>query len=54
MAAKTKNDLLNDLKFLQEHVEEMRMVNLYLSFDIEATRRERDHWKKIAKDLGAK
>ena len=45
-SSKSKNDLLKDLKFLQEYVEEMKLALLYLNYDVEATRRERDHWRK--------
>ena len=45
---KSKSDLLKDLKFQQEYIDEQRMAIVYLNFDIEATRRERDYWKKRA------
>ena len=45
---KSKDDLLKDLKFLQGYVAEMKLALLYLNFDVEATRRERDYWKKKA------
>lgn len=45
---KSKGDLLKDLKFLQGYVDEMRVALLYLNFDVEATRRERDAYRKQA------
>ncbi len=45
---KSKSDLLKDLKFQQEYIDEQRMAIVYLNFDIEATRRERNYWKKRA------
>ena len=47
---KSKSDLLKDLKFQQEYIDEQRMALIYLKFDIEATRRERDYWKKKAEN----
>ena len=43
---KSKDDLLKDLEFLRGYVAEMKLALLYLNFDVEATRRERDFYKK--------
>lgn len=45
---KSKSDLLKDLEFLRGYVDEMRLALVYLNFDVEATRRERDYYKKQA------
>lgn len=44
-----KDDTKN-LKLLRELFEEQRLALLYLKFDVEATRRERDYWRKQAED----
>ena len=43
---KTKSGLLKNLKLLRELLDEQRVALLYLKFDVEATRRERDYWRK--------
>ena len=56
MKAKTMPDdtklprkrLLEILKVLRDFLDEQRMAIAYLRFDGEATRRERDFWKKEA------
>ena len=45
---KTKSSLLKSIELLRELLDEQRMVILYLQFDVEATRRERDFWRKKA------
>ncbi len=45
---KTKSDLLKSIELLRELLDEQRMAIIYLNFDVEATRRERDHWRKQA------
>ncbi len=47
-AKKTKSDLLKDLKFQQEYIEEQRFAIKYMEYDLECTRRERDFYKKKA------
>ncbi len=47
---KTKSDLLKDLKFQQEYIEEQRFAIKYMGYDLECTRRERDYWKKKAEN----
>ena len=47
---KTKSDLLKDLKFLMECVEDRRFAMVYMVYDLECTRRERDYWKKKAEN----
>ena len=46
----TKDSLLKSVKGLHELLDEQRLALLYLKFDIEATRRERDYWRKKAED----
>lgn len=43
---KTKGDLQKSIKLLRELLDEQRMALLYLKFDVEATTRERDFWRK--------
>ncbi len=43
---KTKSNLLKSIELLRELLDEQRMAILYLQFDVEATRRERDFWRK--------
>lgn len=43
-----RKNLLKSLKVLRDLLDEQRMVILYLRFDAEATRREREYWKKKA------
>lgn len=45
----TKN-LSEELKNLKETLEEMRIKIKYLNFDLEATRRERDCYKKLLEE----
>ena len=45
---KTKSGLLKNIKLLREFLDEQRVALLYLKFDVEATRRERDYWRKQA------
>ena len=45
---KTKSDLLKSIELLRELLDEQRMALMYLNFDVEATRRERDFWRKKA------
>lgn len=47
-AKKTRNDLLKNVKLLHDLLDEQRVAILYLKFDVEATRRERDYWRKKA------
>ena len=42
----TKNSLMKSIKLLHELLDEQRVAILYLNFDVEATRRERDYWRK--------
>ena len=44
----TRDSLLKSMKTLYELLDEQRLALLYLNFDVEATRRERDFWKKKA------
>ena len=43
---KTKKGLLKSIKLLHDLLDEQRIAILYLNFDVEATRRERDFWRK--------
>ncbi len=43
---KTKNSLMKSIKLLHDLLDEQRLALLYLQFDVEATRRERDYWRK--------
>ena len=45
---KTKSGLLKSIELLRELLDEQRMAILYFQFDVEATRRERDFWRKKA------
>ena len=45
---KTKSSLLKSMKLLRELLDEQRMAIIYLNFDVEATRRERDFYKEKA------
>ena len=45
---KTKSSLLKSIELLRELLDEQRLALLYLKFDVEATRRERDFWRKEA------
>ncbi len=45
---KTKSGLLKSMNLLRELLDEQRLALLYLKFDVEATRRERDFWRKKA------
>ena len=47
---KTKSGLLKSIELLRELLDEQRMALLYLKFDVEATRRERDYWRKKAEN----
>lgn len=44
----TMKSLLKSMKLLRELLDEQRVALLYLKFDVEATRRERDYWIKKA------
>ena len=44
----TKSGLQKSIKLLRELLDEQRTALLYLKFDVEATRRERDFWRKKA------
>ncbi len=46
----TKSNLLKSIELLRELLDEQRLALLYLKFDVEATRRERDYWRKKAED----
>ena len=46
MKDNTKGGLLKSIKLLRELLDEQRVALLYLKFDVEATRRERDFYKK--------
>ena len=46
----TKSNLLKSIELLRELLDEQRLALLYLKFDVEATRRERDYWKKKFED----
>ena len=50
MKDNTKSGLLKSIKLLHELLDEQRVVLLYLKFDVEATRRERDYYKEKAED----
>lgn len=39
--------LREEIKKMKETLEEMRIQILYLTFDIEATQRERDYYKRL-------
>ncbi len=43
---KSKSNLLKDLQFQQEYMEEQRFAIKYMEYDLECTRRERDFYKK--------
>ena len=45
---KTKSNLLKSIELLRELLDEQRMALLYLKFDVEATTRERNYWRKEA------
>ena len=45
---KTKSGLIKSIKLLHDLLDEQRMALLYLKFDVEASRRERDYWRKQA------
>ena len=45
---KSKSDLQKDNELLRGFLDEQRMALIYLNFDVEATRRERDFYKKKA------
>ncbi len=45
---KTKNGLLKSIELLRELLDEQRLALLYLKFDVEATIRERNYWRKQA------
>ncbi len=47
-AKKTKRGLLKNIELLRVLLEEQRLALLYLKFDVEATRRERNFYKKKA------
>ena len=43
-----KSVLLTNMRLLREQLEEQRLRMVYLEFDVECCRRERDYYKKIA------
>ena len=43
--------LQQNVESLKRLLDEQRIAMAYLRFDVEATRRERDHWRKKAGDL---
>lgn len=45
---KSKSGLLKSIELLRDLLDEQRMAILYLRFDVEATRRERNYWRKKA------
>lgn len=47
---KTRSSLLKSMKLLRELLDEQRLAILYLKFDVEATRRERNYWRKKAEN----
>ena len=51
---KSKNDLLKDLQFQQEYMEEQRFAIKYMEYDLECTRRERDALRKEIDKLRGK
>ncbi len=48
---KTKCDLLKNIELLRGFLDEQRLALLYLRFDVEATRRERDFLQKKLNEL---
>ena len=42
--------LRDQLKEVKETIEEMRIKILYMNFDLEATRREREYFKRLVKE----
>lgn len=40
--------LREELKKMKELIEEMRIQLIYMQFDLEATRREREYYKNLA------
>lgn len=40
-------NLQKEIKEMKEVVDELRLIVKYLKFDVEATRRERDGYKKL-------
>lgn len=47
-AKNTKSSLLKSIELLRDLLDEQRVALLYLNFDVEATKRERDYWHKKA------
>jgi hypothetical protein len=45
---KTIADYMAVMKSMKRWIDEMRLAIVYLKFDVEATRRERDAWRKKA------
>lgn len=45
---KSKSGLLKSIELLRDLLDEQRVTILYLRFDVEATRRERNYWRKKA------
>lgn len=44
----TKKDIQKKLEETEKTLDEMRLQLLYMQFDLEATRRERDNFKKLS------
>jgi hypothetical protein len=49
---KTIADYIAAMKSIKRLLDEMRLAAIYLRFDVEATRREREFWKKKAGGYG--
>jgi hypothetical protein len=47
-------DLRGKIKSLCGFIGDMRLTTVYLRFDVEATRRERDFWRKKAEGKNGK
>ena len=47
---KSKKDIAKNLAYMKQLLDEQRLLILYLNFDVEATRREREYWKKQVGD----
>ena len=45
-----KNGLQKKLEAAEKTLEEMKLQLLYVQFDLEATRRERDYYKKLSEE----
>lgn len=45
-----RTNLREEIKNMKETLEEMRMEMVYLRFDLEATRRERNYYKNLSEE----